>query len=150
VLGAGLVPYDPRASHVVVAPDGTLGLLGMGVARAVDRDRAAAGLDVLAALRDDDPDAFAVAAGDRTGVLEAAAAREAHALLRGVLGPLLGAEPPFDVTAAAERARAAAPELAALAAQAAPTPDDLALGRMLLQLAAVLARLRGPDGTIVA
>jgi predicted unusual protein kinase regulating ubiquinone biosynthesis (AarF/ABC1/UbiB family) len=150
VLSAGLVPYDPRASHVVVAADGTLGLLGTGVACAVDRDRAAAALDALAALRDDDAGAFAVAASERTGVLDAGDAPAAHALLREVLAPMFAAEPSLDVAAVVERARAAAPELVALAARAAPAPEDLALGRMLLQLAAVLARLHPRGGTIRA
>jgi predicted unusual protein kinase regulating ubiquinone biosynthesis (AarF/ABC1/UbiB family) len=144
VLGAGLVPYDPRASHVVVAPDGTLGMLGMGVARAIDRDRAALALDALHALAGDDEDAFAAVVGDATGLLSGDDARDAHAVLREVLAELLAPGPDLDAAALralADRARAAAPDVMRLATRAAPEPQDLALARMIGQLAALVARL---------
>ena len=142
-LEAGLAPVDPRPSHVVVLADGTLGLLGAGVARPVDRDRAARALDALDALADDDPGAFAaVVAG--AGLLPADEARTAHPLLREVLAEMLDGAATLDAAALlgfADRAAAVAPDLLALAPAAAPQPQDLALGRMLGQLVAVLARL---------
>jgi predicted unusual protein kinase regulating ubiquinone biosynthesis (AarF/ABC1/UbiB family) len=155
VLDAGLAPVDPRPSHVVVAPDGTLALLGLGVARPVDRERARRALDGLTALTGDEPAAFAaVAAGH--GVLDDDAARAAHPLLRAVAGPLLGAEPAaLDAAALAAllaRAWEAGPELAVLACRAAPLPEDLALARMLGQLTALMARLEATErwGELVA
>ena len=143
VLGAGLAPYDLRASHVVVAPDGTLGLLGTGVARPLDRDRAAAGLAALDALVAGDEDAFAARVAGETGLLGEDEARAAHALLREVLGELLAPDPPLDAAALrdlAVRARGRAPEIVRLAGRAAAGPEDLALGRTIGQLAAVVAR----------
>jgi predicted unusual protein kinase regulating ubiquinone biosynthesis (AarF/ABC1/UbiB family) len=144
VLGAGLVPYDPRASHVVVAPDGTLGLLGMGVARAIDRDRAAIALAGLEALAGDDEDAFATAVAGDAQLLSEADARAAHALLRTVLGELLEPDPAVDDAALrtlAQRVQAAAPDVAALATRAAARPEDLVLARMVGQVAALISRL---------
>jgi len=144
VLGAGLVPYDPRASHVVVGPDGDLGLLGMGVARSIDRERAGLALDALHALVDDDADGFAAVVAGETGLLAADEALEAHRVLRTVLGELLGAAAAPDAAALralADRARAAAPDVMRLATQAAPQPQDLVLARMIGQLAALIARL---------
>jgi hypothetical protein len=143
VLEAGLAPYDLRATHVLVRPDGSLGLLGAGVARPVDRDRARLGLDGLAALRDADETAFAGVV-ERLGVLPADRAGDAYALLRSVGGEL--AEGPATLDAAALRAlgaraaRATRP-LAALAVAGSPQPADLALARMLGQLVALIARL---------
>jgi predicted unusual protein kinase regulating ubiquinone biosynthesis (AarF/ABC1/UbiB family) len=143
VLGAGLVPYDLRASHVVIAPDGTLGLLGTGVARALDRDRAAAELAGFDALAAGDEDGFAGRVAGETGLLAEDDARAAHALLREVLGDLLAPDPPLDAAALRElavRARGRAPEIVRLAGRAAARPEDLALGRAIGQLAAVVAR----------
>ena len=142
-IDAGLAPVDLRATHVVVDPDGELALLGMGTARPVDRDRAARALDVLEALADGDADAFGehVAA---SGVLGAGEASAAHPVLREVAGPLIDGPATLDATAIRElgvRAWQAAPALAGLASAAAPHPEDLALGRMLGQLVAVLSRL---------
>ena len=88
-LDAGLAPVDPRPSHVVVTPAGELALLGLGVARPVDRARAARALDGWDALVRGDADAFAaVVAGQ--GLLDEPDARAALAPLRGIGGPLLG------------------------------------------------------------
>jgi predicted unusual protein kinase regulating ubiquinone biosynthesis (AarF/ABC1/UbiB family) len=143
VLDAGLAPLDPRASHVLVAPDGTLGLLGLGVARPVDRARAAEALSALGALASGDAGTFAARVAG-AGILGEADAAEAHQVLRTIAGPLLGAPARLDAGALrdlGERAATAAAPLAALAQLAAPTADDLALGRMFGQLVAVLARL---------
>jgi hypothetical protein len=144
VLDAGLAPVDPRATHVVVAGDGTLALLGLGVARPVDRERARRGLDALVALADDDADVFAAVAVEQE-ILDEDTARAATALLREVAGELLGDAPArLDADAlrpAVVRALRAAPELHAQAGAAAPRPEDLALGRMLGQLVALLGRI---------
>jgi hypothetical protein len=141
-LDAGLAPVDARPGHVVVRRDGTLGLLGMGVARPVDRERATLALDALDALAGGDESAFA-AATQSAGVLPAAEAQAAHPLLRDVLGELAAGPATLDAAALlaiGERAESAAPRLASLATAASPQPQDLALGRMLAQLVAVLAR----------
>jgi len=139
----GLVPVDPRADHVLQAPDGTTVLLGTGAAVRVDRDRLDGGLAALQALRDDDPRAFAAAVG-RLRLLPEESARAAHALLRELLGPLLTGPARLDgavLAGLAERVRGALGELAALGVRAAPVADDLAAARMLAQLFALLARL---------
>jgi ubiquinone biosynthesis protein len=143
VLEAGLAPYDVRASHVLVRADGSLGLLGAGVARPVDRERARLGLDGLAALRVGDEAAFAGVV-ERLGVVPADRAADAYAVLRSVGGEL--AEGPATLDAAAlrslgERAARATRPLAALAMAGSPQPADLPLARMLGQLVAVIARL---------
>jgi hypothetical protein len=142
-LDAGLAPVDPRPTHVVVAPDGTLGLLGAGVARPVDRDRARRLLDALGALAGDDADAFAAILVE-AGLLDAPEAREAHGLLRDIGADLLDGPTRLDATALrdlGDRALTATGTLAGLAAAGSPRPDDLALGRMLGQLAGLLSRL---------
>jgi predicted unusual protein kinase regulating ubiquinone biosynthesis (AarF/ABC1/UbiB family) len=143
VLDAALVPVDLRPSHVVVAPGGELGLLGLGTARPADRVRAEAMLAGARALRDGDAEAFATAAAG-AGVMGADDARTAHGLLRDVLGELLGGSATLDAEALrrlAGRALSAAPDLVRLAGGAAPQATDVALGRGVGQLAAVLARL---------
>jgi predicted unusual protein kinase regulating ubiquinone biosynthesis (AarF/ABC1/UbiB family) len=143
VLGAGLAPYDLRASHVVVAPDGTLGLLGTGVARTLDRDRAAAARAALDALVAGDEDGFAALVAGETALLDDDDARAAHRVLREVLGELLAPGARLDAAALralADRGRAASPEMMRLATRAAAGPEDLALGRTIGQLAAVVAR----------
>ena len=148
---AGLAPIDPRPSHVVVRPDGSLGLLGAGIARPVDRARAQQALDALDALARDDAAAFARVVGD-AGVRPVAEAQEAHAILRELLLPFLSGPVLLDVAALldlGDRAIAAAPDLFALAAAAAPQPQDLALGRMLGQLVAVLARFETTEEWLV-
>jgi predicted unusual protein kinase regulating ubiquinone biosynthesis (AarF/ABC1/UbiB family) len=142
-LDAGLAIVDPRATHVLVLGDGSLGLLGAGVARPIDRDRAATALDALDALGAGDEAAFAGAVA-AAGLLTDDRAREAHGLLRDVLAPFLQGPAKLDTAALLElgdrAGRAFSPALA-LATAAAPQPQDLALGRMLGQLVAVLARL---------
>jgi hypothetical protein len=147
VLDAGLAPVDLRSSHVVVGRRGELALLGTGVSRPVDRTRAQDALRALQALASDDTDAFAstVAAN---GILEEATAREAIPILRDVLGGLLDGPATLDAAAIrdlGERARDHAPALARTAMAAAPHPEDLALGRTLGQLVAVLSRLEAHD-----
>lgn len=139
----GLVLVDPRADQVLQGRDGTTVMRGAGAAVRVDRDRLDGGLDALQALREDDADAFA-AALERLGLLSEQPARAAHALLRELLGALLTGPVRLDAATLAdlaERGRAAVGEVAALGARAAPVPEDLATGRMLVQLFALLARL---------
>jgi hypothetical protein len=65
-------------------------------------------------------------------------------VLRSVLGALLDGPATLDAAALlalGERARDETPALARLAMASAPRPEDLALGRTLGQLVAVLARL---------
>ena len=143
VLEAGLAPVDPRAGHVVVLGDGSIGLLGLGVARPVDRERASAALAALDGLAEHDPARFAGTVAD-AGLLPEAEAREAHAVLREVLDDFLDGAATLDAAALltlGDRAAVAAPDLAALAMAAAPRPDDVVLGRMLGQLVALLARI---------
>src|SRR4051812_26952136 len=56
---AGLALLDARPGHVVALADGRVGLLGVGMARPVDRERVGFALDAVAALRADDEAAFA-------------------------------------------------------------------------------------------
>lgn len=146
-LDAGLALVDPRPSHVVVAPDGTLGLLGLGVARPVDRDRARLALDAFAALAGDDAVRFGEAV-DASGVLPGAVASEALPVLRAIAGDLVTGPATLDAAAlrqAGDRAARATPALVRLASAAAPRPEDLTLGRMLGQLIALLARLEAHE-----
>ena len=142
VLEAGLAPVDPRATHVIVRRDGTLALLGTGVARPVDKQRAQEALDALDALAGDDAAAFAqrVAA---SGLLSAEQARDAFPVLREIGGDVLGRSrlDSEAIRVAGKRASGHVPALMRLATAASPVPDDLHLGRMLGQLTAVLARL---------
>jgi predicted unusual protein kinase regulating ubiquinone biosynthesis (AarF/ABC1/UbiB family) len=138
-----LAPADPRADHVALVGDGGIGLLGTGAARAVDRARLDAALDALAALRDADPPAFG-AAMQRMGLLPAAAAGDAYALLDELFGPLLRG--PVQLTAPVlcdltDRALQALPRALLLTARLTPDRADLWPLRMLCQLAALLGRL---------
>jgi ubiquinone biosynthesis protein len=147
VLDAGLAPFDLRPSHVLVRNDGSLGLLGLGVARPVDRRRARLGLDGMTALRAGDEAAFTRVV-EELGVLPADRAGEAFAVLRTVGGDL--AEGPVTLDARAirslgERAARQTRTLSALAMAGSPQPADLPLARMLGQLVAVLARLRATE-----
>jgi hypothetical protein len=140
---AGIALLDARPGHVVVLADGAIGLLGVGLARTVDRARAGMALDALGALRADDDAAFANAVG-QAGILPADVALAAHGLARSALGPLVGGEAKLDaaaVRALIARAGAVAPEAFALVPQAQPHPDDLWLARAAAQLVATLARL---------
>ena len=81
---------------------------------------------------------------DELAVLDAAAARDAHGVLRAVLGPVLEGPYRLDGPALAAlgvRARERAGALLAIAARATPEPSDLAAARALGQLAATLSRL---------
>ena len=141
-LEAGLAPVAPRPSHVIVARDGSVGLLGLGVARPVDKARAALALRAFAALAEDDAAAFGATVGE-SGVLEPDVAASAMPVMRAVAGDLLEGPALLDAAAlraAAPRAAKATPALARVAMAAAPRPEDLALARMLGQLVALLAR----------
>jgi hypothetical protein len=122
---AGLVLLDPRPGHVVVLADGRIGLLGIGQARPVDRERSGRALDALTALRDKDEAAFTEATRDVLG-------QGAYAVAQPALGPLVRGEARLD-----ERAAAAL----RLIPQADPHPDDLWIARCAAQLAATLGRL---------
>jgi ubiquinone biosynthesis protein len=140
----GLVLANPRPSDVVLLPDGRIGLIGPGAARAVPGDRLGFWVAALSALRDRDADAFAAAlAGEQ--LLEAAAGREAYALVEQTLAPLLMSGPArLDHDAlgtAGERGFERLGELMGLAGRATPAPVDLWPLRMLAQLAATLAPL---------
>jgi hypothetical protein len=143
VLEAGLAPVDLRASHVVVDGD-DLALLGMGVARPVDRGRAQQAIDAFGAVAGGDEAAF-VATVVAMGLFEAAAAGEAFGVARRVLGDLVDGPALLDAPALRDlfgRAAAEASGLLRLATAGAPQPEDLALARSLGQLLAVLARLK--------
>jgi predicted unusual protein kinase regulating ubiquinone biosynthesis (AarF/ABC1/UbiB family) len=138
-----LVAADPRADHVVLLGDGSIGLLGTGAARSVDRARLDTALDALAALRGQDASAFADAVG-RMQLLPADAAPDAYALVDELAGDLLRG--PVRVQAAlladrTERALAALPRALPLADRVTPARADLWPLRMLGQLAALLAHL---------
>ena len=142
---AGLILIDPRPNHVLLMPDGAVGLLGTGSAVAGDRDRLDALLALPGAVRDPDPAPFVALVGDRLGLLAGPAqAAEAHALVRAVLGPLVTGTARLDGRAAREigaRALDELPEALALLAAGSPDPADVWLARGTFQLAAVLAQL---------
>jgi ubiquinone biosynthesis protein len=141
---AGLVMTDCRPSHVVDLPDGRTGLLGTGVARPAPRERAAAAVAAFAALADADGDAFAAAVAEDLGVLDAETAREAHGVLREVLGDFVDGPARLNgpaLVACSQRAFRQLGPLLRIGAKATPEPADLAAGRMLGQLAATLSRL---------
>jgi len=146
VLEAGLAPADLRASHVVV--DGTdLALLGMGLARPVDRARAQQAVDAFAAVADADPQAFASAVF-AMGLMEVDAADRAYRVARRTLGGLLDGPAKLDAHVLSQvfaRAGGEASELLKLATAASPHPEDLALARSLAQLLAVLSRLKAAE-----
>jgi hypothetical protein len=145
---AGLVLPDARPNHVVLLAGGRVGLLGTGMARPLDRDRAKAALDALDALRSDDTAAFTTAVADRLGVLPPAAADEAYTLIGELAGDLLSGPARLDdaaLAAAGERALGRMREGLAIAAVGRPQPADLAAARSLGQLAALLARLGVSD-----
>ena len=140
---AGIALLDARPGHVVVLADGRIGLLGAGLARSVERERAALALDALAALRADDAGALA-AAVSKAGLLDEDSARRAHALARSALGPLVEGPARLDAGALRDvlvRAAGVAHGAFALVPAARPHPDDLWLARAAAQLVATLARL---------
>jgi hypothetical protein len=144
---AGIALLDARPGHVVVLADGAVGLLGAGLARPVDRDRAGLAIDALGGLRAGDAGRFADAVA-AAGVLPPAAARTAHGLARTVLGPLAEGESKLDsaaLCAAAVRAADVAAATFALVPEAQPQPDDLWLARAAGQLVATLARLEAAE-----
>jgi predicted unusual protein kinase regulating ubiquinone biosynthesis (AarF/ABC1/UbiB family) len=134
---AGLALLDARPGHVVVLPDGRIGLLGIGLARPVDRTRVGLALDALAALRGGDRDAFAHAVESAGALTEGATA---YGLAQSVLGSLVEGAAKLDAASLRRALREAAPALT-LATQAMPHPDDPHLARAAGQLLATLARL---------
>jgi len=145
---AGLALTDARAGHVVLLHDGRIGLLGAGVARPVDRDRVAAALDALRALRAGDEDAFAEVVAERLRLLPPDAARNAYALALDLLDGLLTGPATLDAAAlrgVGERALRRLEEGLALAAVLTPQPSDLSSARSFGQVAALLARLRATE-----
>jgi hypothetical protein len=144
----GIALTDLRPGHVILLADGRVGLLGAGVARAVDRARVACALDALACLRAGDEHGFGVAVTDGLGLLPPAAALEAYALLKRVAGKLLLGKATLDGPALALAAECALEDLGgvlALAAEITPQPGDLAVARSLAQVAALLSRLGATD-----
>ncbi len=120
---AGLLLCDPRPNHVVLRPDGRIGLLGTGAAVAGDRAWLRRRLALPAALRDADPAVFGAAlaadgllaegrgAPRRPERLRAGAtprgrdpsAAVAHRLLHETLGDLLTGPARLDGAAAGGR-----------------------------------------------
>jgi predicted unusual protein kinase regulating ubiquinone biosynthesis (AarF/ABC1/UbiB family) len=144
----GLALTDPRPGHVILRPDGGIGLLGTGLARPVDRDRVRAALAAAAALRADDGDAWADALADDLSLLPRDRAEEALALTREVLGPFAAGPARLDPAAAgagADRAVARLGPALRLAAAARPAPTELGAGRGTGQLVAVLLRLQAEE-----
>lgn len=142
---AGLLLVDPRPGHVVLLPDGRVGLLGAGAARPADPERVAAVLAALEALRAGDADALAARIAGELELLPEADAARAAELALAVLGPLLGGPARLDgaaLTAAGEAAQGRLDLLMELAAVLTPVPADLAAARMLWQLGVVLSRLQ--------
>jgi len=141
----GLVLTDPRPGHVVLLAGGGVGLLGAGLARAVDRERTTAALETLVAWRAGDQDAFAARmAGGGLGLLPEDDALKAPALAAVVLGDILTGPTTLDGPALAAIADRALHHLGAalqLAATVTPHPHDLAVARSVGQLAGVLSRL---------
>ena len=129
----GLALLDARPGHVLLLGDGRIGLLGVGIARQVDRARVDRALAAAAALRAQDRVRFAAAVEDL-------APAAAYDVARTVLGPLATGSAQLD--APALRAVAdAAPQGFGLVAEVRPTPDDLWLGRAAGQLIATLTAL---------
>jgi len=124
---AGFALVDARPGHVVVLADGRIGLLGVGMARPVGRDRVGRAFDALAALRGADESSFPGTAAE-------------YAVARSALGPLVEGEARLDATALRCALRRALPALE-LAPQVEPQADDLWLARAAGQLVATLARL---------
>jgi predicted unusual protein kinase regulating ubiquinone biosynthesis (AarF/ABC1/UbiB family) len=141
---AGLALTDARPSHVVLLPDGAVGLLGAGVARPVDRGRVDAALDALAALRAGDEDAFAAVVADRLDLLSPDEARQAYRLVLEITGDLLTGTATLDAAAlraVGERALGRLDAGLDLAGVVTPAPPDLATARSFGQVTALLARL---------
>ncbi|MDX6688215.1 MAG: hypothetical protein QOF86_4343 [Baekduia sp.] len=145
---AGLALTDARPGHVVLLDDGRVGLLGAGLARAVDRGRIQAALRALEALRAEDRDAFVAAVAGELQVLDEAAATKAYGLTGDLAGELVRGPARLDgaaLKAAGEAALRRLPELLELAAVLTPAPGDLAAARSLGQAAVVLSRLAATE-----
>jgi predicted unusual protein kinase regulating ubiquinone biosynthesis (AarF/ABC1/UbiB family) len=141
---AGLVLCDPRANHVVLRPDGSVGLLGTGAAVAVDRSRLRGWIALAGSVRAANPGAFAAEAAELALLARAEDARAVHGLLREVFSDLVTGPARLDgaaLAAVADRALPRAGTAVALAARARPEPHDVWLGRGGGQLLAVLAGL---------
>ena len=129
----GLALLDARPGHVLVLGDGRLGLLGVGIARTVDRASVRRGLAAGAAMRAEDRAGFVAA-------VEEIAPAAAYDVARAALGPLATGPARLDATALRGLAEAA-PQAFDLVAQVRPTPDELWLGRAAAQLVGTLAVL---------
>lgn len=146
----GFALVDCRPNHVVLSGDGCA-LLGAGNAARVDRDRAAAHLDALGALRDGDRDAFVEIATKRLALMPEKPAGAAFDLMLDLLGPFadgpvkLGHE---ALAAMGERTLQRLGDIVALAAVITPDPHDLWLGRMAAQLVATLAHIEATEDWI--
>jgi len=141
----GMVLANPRANDVVLLPDGGVGLIGPGAARAVPRSRVDEWIATLEALQARDEAAFGSALAAQ-GLLPADAGRAAYAIVEESLGPLLlmGGPTVLDdeaLAAAGARALDRVDTIVGLVGQATPDPADLWPLRMLAQLAATLAPL---------
>ncbi len=144
----GFLLTDPRPGHVVLLADGTVGLLGAGVARPIDRARVSHGLAALEALRAGDPGAFAARVAGDLDLLPDTGATTAHDLLDELLGTLLRGPARLDgpaLAAAGDGALRRLGPLLDLGAEVTPHPQDLAVVRMLWQLGVVLSRLEATE-----
>ncbi|HEY6761627.1 MAG TPA: AarF/UbiB family protein [Baekduia sp.] len=141
---AGLVLTDPRPGHVVLCDDGSVGLLGAGLARPVDRARVTAALAALVAWRAGDQDGCAAAVADGLGLLPRDAALKAYAFSAVVLGTALSGDTLLDdatASAIGDRALSHLPAGLLIAAELTPHPEDIAVARAIGQLTSVLALL---------
>jgi hypothetical protein len=140
----GIALTDLRPGHVLLLPDGRVGLLGAGVSRPADRERVAAALEALAHLRGGDQDGFTAAVSEALAILPAACALKAYALISTLVGDLLLGEALLDgpaLATAAERGLEHLGGALALADEVTPRPGDLAVARSFGQVAALLSRL---------
>lgn len=145
---AGFLLTDPRPSHVLLLDDGTVGLLGTGVARPIARDRVGHGLAALEAWRAGDPGGFAVRVANDLDLLPDTGATTAHALLDELVGALITGPATLDEAALADAGDEALAQLGSLldlGAEVTPHPQDLAFVRMIWQLAVLVARLRATE-----
>lgn len=140
---AGIAPTDPRPAHVILCPDGTLGLLGLGLQARIEPARLDAIALALTAMRAGDEARFEQAV-TALQILPPGEAAPVLPLIRGVLGELIAGPAKLDAPALerlADRGIDALGELMPLAARVTPTASDLWPLRGLAQLAVVLARL---------
>jgi predicted unusual protein kinase regulating ubiquinone biosynthesis (AarF/ABC1/UbiB family) len=140
----GIALTDLRPGHVLLLPDGRVGLLGAGVSRPANRERVAALLQALTRLRDGDQDGFTTTVSEGLALLPTDRALQAYALISTLAGELLLGEARLDgpaLAATAERALEHLDGLLALAEAITPQPGDLAVARSFGQVAALLSRL---------